>query len=287
MKHKLYKRCIFALALLLATSAIADAQISISKFEEDPSDTEGRISYRREKPQSGGELYALIKITTMLDCNGFYVPDFGPGAGMGEFDCSGGRVWMYAPAGATKISIRHNVAGSLESYPLPAPLKAGAVYLLELKSGTQRTYTEEQLGIGYLVVTGYVEGATIKIGDREEFMTGKRWTTSLPTGTYDYEISASGYETCRGKVLIKDEQMIEITVQMISSMGEISIHSADNGKIVIDNNLVATGNYQGRIATGLHSLIVEKDGHRPYRKSITVVAGKDQTIEVPVLKPIE
>jgi hypothetical protein len=358
MKHKLYKRCIFALALLLATSAIVDAQISISKFEEDPMDIEGRVDpSKREKPQSGGELYALIKVSTGLNCSDFYAPDCGQGSGVGEVDCSEGHVWMYAPAGATKISIKHKTGGSLESYPLPAPLKAGMVYLMTLISGTQRTFIDEQLGAGYIVVKGHVEGATIKIGGTEEIMTDKRWVKSLPLGTYEYEISASGYEPFPGKATIVEGQAYEVTVNMISSIGELSItslpetgasilidgklqnektpaviklnkgkyevtvtkelfkpakrtiqinpgkttpfeaelapnfavvsvHSADNGKIFIDNNLVATGNYQGRLKTELHTLIVEKDSHRPYKKSITVVTGKDQTIEVPALEPI-
>ncbi|MDR1416618.1 MAG: PEGA domain-containing protein [Prevotellaceae bacterium] len=355
-KRKAYKRWLFALSLLLAVGASVNAQMIMSKFEEDPLDQEAKLGSPRPHPNRSGELYALIKISTTLSCTDFMAPDFGTGAGMGEVECSEGRVWMYAPAGATKISIRHNVAGTVENHPLPS-LKAGTVYLMTLTSGTQRNIIDETLDVGRIAIDGFVEGATLKIGDVEEIMTGKRWVKSLRPGSYTYEISAYGYETDRGRIVVKQEETISLTVNMVSSIGEVSItstpeqgaailidgkmqavktpatisldkgnhsvtvtkefyksakqevrvksgeqtplsieltpnfavvsvRSADDGKIFIDNNLAATGSWQDRLEAGLHTLVVEKESHRPYKKSITVAVGKDQTLEVPALEPI-
>ncbi|MDR1416501.1 MAG: PEGA domain-containing protein, partial [Prevotellaceae bacterium] len=323
-KHKAYKQWLFALAMMLTAGASVNAQMSVTKFEK-TTDQEARIGSPRTNTNDG-KLYALIKITTDLTCTDFVNFNFG-GVGYGDIDCEKGT-WVYAPAGARRISINHKLAGSLENHDLPMTLEAGTVYVMELASGRQHTYLEHTSNIGYVTFEGHVIGATLKINNETEIMADAYWRKNLPAGAYDYEISAPNYETERGKVTVRGEEKTPVNIKMRSSLGEVritstpedgasiliddkmqdgkttpatielnkgkysitvtkkfykldkqevqvkagaqtqlnvelkpnfavvSVHSADNGKIFIDDNFVANGSWQDRLAAGPHRLRV-------------------------------
>ena len=122
--------------LFLSASLGVAGQMSVTQFDPLPHDLDAKVNYPRENPNDG-QLYALIKISTGLNCDGFTRFDFGS-VGYGEVDCTRGT-WVYAPASATRISIMHTLGGTLENYLLPAPLEAGRVYSMTLTGGRRKT----------------------------------------------------------------------------------------------------------------------------------------------------
>ena len=335
--------------------SITAQNISISAFKEDLLDQDARANFPRR--DHNNYLYSLIKIETSLNCDGFQTIDFGA-SGFGVIDCTKG-IWVYAPAGATRISITHNPAGSIVNYSLPVSLKAGTVYVMTLESARIITIKEENLNAGYLIIEGNVENAYIQIeNEKTELILNSRWTKTLNPGRYNFEITRAGYEIERGLFTIKSEESTVLKVTMISSSpGELKVNStpeqeaiiiidgirqtektpatfqlkagsyrvvvskelynetqqevqitggqtteinltltpnfaniniiaADDEKILIDGELKATNTWRGMLEAGLHTLVIEKESHRPYKSSIDVKAGNDRSLEIPALEPI-
>ena len=356
MWYKNYIGILLWIVVCLSVSGSIHAQnISITAFKEDLLDQDARANFPRR--DHNNQLYALIKIETALNCDGFQTIDFGA-PGFGIIDCTKG-IWVYAPAGATRISMLHNPAGSVVNYNLPASLRAGTVYVMTLEGGRIITRIEENLNAGYLIIEGNIENAYIKIeNENPELMLNNRWSKTLSPGRYNYEITRAGSETERGLFTIQQEENTVLRVQMISSSpGELKVSStpeqdaiviidgirqtkktpasfplnagdyrvvvskelykeaqqevkitggqtteitlpltpnfanihirpAENEKITIYGEMKTAGSWQGKLEAGLHTLVVEKESHRPYKSSIDVKAGNDRTLEIPALEPI-
>ena len=226
----------FLFILFLSASLGVAGQMSVTQFEPLPHDLDAKVNYPRENPNDG-QLYALIKISTGLNCDGFTRFDFGS-VGYGEVDCTRGT-WVYVPATASRISITHTLGGTLENYLLPAPLEAGRVYSMTLTGGRVYTHVEETLNVGYLSVDCNVPGATLRLGTQEpKVMTDMYYSTTIAPGTYDYEVTAVGYEPERGRITVQQEKNSQLTVRLVSSSGTLQVHSEPAGAaILVDGQL--------------------------------------------------
>ena len=254
--------------------------MSVTQFEPMPHDLDAKVNYKRENPNDG-QPYALIKISTGLNCDGFTRFDFGS-VGYGEIDCTHGT-WVYAPASASRVSITHTLAGTLENHLLPAPLEAGMVYSMTLEGGQVRTVREESLAAGFLVVECNVPGARVRIEANEpELMTGTRWSKTLPPGSYTYEISATGYEPERGRFNIRMEETTPVQVLLKSSNGTLRLASTPPGAAIFVNGQQRQERTPATLTLlkGSYHITLGKDLYKPTEQEVVIAPGEEQAVSI-------
>ncbi|MDR0541183.1 MAG: PEGA domain-containing protein [Dysgonamonadaceae bacterium] len=281
MKHVFVKTQWLVLFTFLLASISINAQITITSFEE-TIDQEARTSSPRR--DQNGNLYALIKISTSLNCSGFTQFDFGQ-IGFGEIDCANGHVWVYAPAQSTKVSIYHSAAGAKENYLFPVPLRSGTVYVMTIASGTARTVIDETPQGQFLVAQCNVAGATIDIRGqaRTEFKNGI-YQKFLPFGKYTYTVDAPRYLSDRGAFEITPNGKTTLQITLVPNF--VTVTLSGDGDIYLDEELKGAGQWTGELAAGTYRAEVRKPSHRSGFKTFTVEAGKDVKLALPAPEPV-
>jgi hypothetical protein len=220
MKNIFSKTKLLLLLLVLAATNV-NAQMTITEIKELPTQ-DARINYN--KKDDNGELYAIIKIRSELPCR-VLTFNFGSTLVPGGM-VSMGECWVYAPAGATKLSITNTDTKSSSPYKDFPALKAGCDYELILAGGSGRVVIDETLNSGILVVECTIEGAEISIDKKEaELFTGKIFKKILDPGNHTLVVKAYGYESETANFTIIAEQTHEEKITLRSSMGEVSINS--------------------------------------------------------------
>ncbi|GHV67900.1 hypothetical protein FACS1894199_14250 [Bacteroidia bacterium] len=142
---------IAGLSLVSLSMGLNAQNFDVSKFEETV-DSDARLAQVKDH---NDKLCAMIKIASSLDCNGFIGFDAG-NAQVVKSECENGLRFVFISPGATKLSIRHKTAGNKENYSFPTgPLEVGTVYLMTLKSETEKiieteAYKELKLGNEFL-----------------------------------------------------------------------------------------------------------------------------------------
>ena len=260
----------FLFILFLSASLGATGQMSVTQFDPLPHDLDAKVNYPR-KSKYDGQLYALIKISTGLNCDGFRRFDFGS-VGYGEVDCEHGT-WVYAPATASRISITHTVAGTMENYLLPAPLEAGMVYTMTLVGGRVYTHVEETLNVGYLSVECNVPGATLRL-------------------EYDYEVTAAGYEPERGRITVQQEKNSQLTVRLVSSNGTLQVHSEPAGAAILVDGQLQNAHTPATLTLlkGTHRVMLTKDLYKATEQEVTIQPGGTGEVHLalaPDFAPVE
>lgn len=264
--------------------------MSVTQFDPLPHDLDAKVNYPRENPNDG-QLYALIKISTGLNCDGFTRFDFGS-VGYGEVDCTRGT-WVYAPATASRISITHTLGGTLENYLLPAPLEAGRVYSMTLTGGRVYTHVEETLNVGYLSVDCNVPGATLRLGTQEpKVMTDMYYSTTIAPGTYDYEVTAVGYEPERGRITVQQEKNSQLTVRLVSSSGTLQVHSEPAGAAILVDGQLQNAHTPATLTLlkGTHRVMLTKDLYKATEQEVTIQPGGTGEVHLalaPDFAPVE
>ena len=112
-------------------------------------------------------------------------------------------------------------------------------------------------------------------------------TFPLNAGSYRVVVSKEWYKEAQQEVQITGGQITEINVPLMPNFATITIRSVGNETISIDGEVKATGNWQGKLKTGLHTLVVEKESRKSYKSTINVQAGNDQSLEIPELPAFE
>ncbi len=280
----------FLFILFLSASLGATGQMSVTQFDPLPHDLDAKVNYPRENPNDG-QLYALIKISTGLNCDGFTRFDFGS-VGYGEVDCEHGT-WVYAPATASRISITHTVAGTMENYLLPAPLEAGMVYTMTLVGGRVYTHVEETLNVGYLSVGCNVPGATLRLGTQDpKVMADTYYSTTITPGQYDYEVTAAGYEPERGRITVQQEKNSQLTVRLVSSNGTLQVHSEPAGAAILVDGQLHTARTPATLTLlkGTHRVMLTKDLYKTAEQEVTIQPGGTDEVRLtlaPDFAPVE
>ena len=283
MWYKNYIKILLWIVVCLSVSGSIHAQnISITAFKEDLLDQDARANFPRR--DHNNQLYALIKIETALNCDGFQTIDFGT-PGFGIIDCTKG-IWVYAPAGATRISMLHNPTGSVVNYSLPVSLRAGTVYVMSLTAKTTTTaVTEEEVTGNFFVARCWVEGASIEIqGFAREAFTDGAFIKFLPLGNYQYQVDAPLYQSFRGQFEITARDKTTTEIQLSSALASVTLRS--DGDIYINEEKKGVDLWTGRLTKGSYRVEVRKPSHRSATQIIEVEGGKDLDLKLPAPTPL-
>ena len=127
---------------------------------------------------------------------------------------------------------------------------------------------------------------TSEPSDAEVFLDGNSVGTTPETiadvkpGKHKIELKLNKYETWSREIDVGAAEEVSITAELVLEYGSITLDSEPaNAKIFLDNIEVATtpANLKS-VPHGTHSVEVRKDGYSAWKKSVTVVSGKEEVL---------
>lgn len=252
--------------------------MAISSFKLAENDLSAQAHATKQYDQNG-DVAALIKIET--NQTGFAFD--GGSLGITHVEQHTGEVWVYVPAGARKITIRHPQLETIRDYVYPIPIEAGRTYILKLTSDEVKTVVVPTIKQQFVVFNVEPTEAIIEFDGTmlETDSTGEA-SRLVKFGTYKFRISAPNYHTYVGSVIVNDpNNKVLCKVTMKAAFGRLKITSitSEGGSVYVDNLKVGTAPLTlDQIASGKHNVKIVKSGYKAYETAVVVTDG--QTTEL-------
>ena len=261
-------------------------QISVKSFEADPSDLTARMRGSSVEDQNG-TLCALIKVKTTEKGRWFFdVGMLGVRKTELQNENHPAEIWVYVPFGVTKISIQHDVYGSLDKWFFPCAIEKGCTYVMKLITGHVAPVIVHSFTQQYLVFNVTPKDAVVTVNDTLWPVTDGVAQKMVEFGDYEYRIEASNYHAEVGRVKVNDpNKKVTRDVALRPAFGYLKIVD-DNGillssSIYIDNANGADALRQPlKLSSGLHTLMVVHPKYKPYKRVITITDGETNTMVV-------
>ncbi len=141
--------------------------------------------------------------------------------------------------------------------------------------------TNQNQKFGSIQVTSKPEsGMAIFINDRNTGKVTPYTFEGLSAGEYQVKLVNQWYQSQTRKVVITDErtQLIAFTLRPI--FAELTLNTPFDAKIFVNNQLVGTSGWTGRVAEGICKVRVEKQGFKTKEFQLSIVAGKKEKVDV-------
>lgn len=270
------------LLLLTGISAVAQNNITVKSFAEDPNETTPRVHPVTDP--SSGDKCALI-IVTNVEAGGYHF-DFGGLYSKVEERTVGGRpaYLVYVAPGARRVTISNSNSsiGTLRDYRFSKGLAKATTYRMEL--GEIYLSTQKQ----YLEFTVSPTDAYLEVNGEPWALNSDGYVSkSVPFGTYNYMVKATDYHAEPGTVVVNDpNQAVKVNLRLRPAYGFLTVNGGDaleGANIYIDEKRVGTGNIiKTRLASGTHTLKISKDLYNPYQETV-VIKDNEETIIRPML----
>lgn len=121
----------------------------------------------------------------------------------------------------------------------------------------------------------------------------------LDPGEHEIVASAPGFSEWRQKVTVQPGAVTDLQIPALEKVvvkpvettpevheGTLKITSAPGSQILIDNDVVGTGTYEGKLKSGGHTLRIIAGGMRPYQSEVFIGDNESRTIDVPLEKEV-
>jgi hypothetical protein len=121
----------------------------------------------------------------------------------------------------------------------------------------------------------------------------------LDPGEHEIVASAPGFTEWRQKVTVQPGAVADLQIPALEKVvvkpvetvpevheGTLKITSAPGSQILIDNDVVGTGTYEGKLKSGGHTLRIVAGGMRPYQSEVFIGDNEARTIDVPLEKDV-
>ena len=118
-----------------------------------------------------------------------------------------------------------------------------------------------------------VTPASARILINQKEFTGKS-TIELTPGTYDLEISLTGYLSQRESIEIERGKTLSRSYTLIKNSGSLSLNITPSGAKVLINKEDYSGRSQIELAPGRYKIELSKSGYYPQSEAIRIVRGK-------------
>lgn len=156
------------------------------------------------------------------------------------------------------------------------------------KENAQKLKIKLKQAFGYLTVNAPKEydGANVYVDGN---LIGQLPIRNYHVGSNRHEIMVYKklFEPYNQVVNISDSAFVEITPHFEPNYGITTLTVADKGAQIFDNGeLIATGNFNGRLEAGEHNIEVRKVSHYPTSKQLTVKKGEKIELALESPKPI-
>lgn len=244
----------------------------VLSFEEELNDLSA-VKYERKDVND--QKCAIIKVYTNLSGLNFETR-----LGIeGDVITKTGEFWIFVSPKEKMLKIVKNGYIPLE-YAIPINVESSKVYKLTLTGGAnQNPAVAEDLKTEFVVFETNPNGASVYINDKLKGITPL--TIPLQEGNYLCKIELSLHKVVEFDLDITAGNTINVfkTLEELEIYGNINVSSDDFAEIYIDNQMVGTGRYAGRIIEGVHIVELRAQNYKTFIKEILVVAKRDYNIE--------
>ena len=138
---------------------------------------------------------------------------------------------------------------------------------------------------GFLKVESQPEDAILYIDDermgRTPYVSGR-----LMSGEYSVKVVKEMYKPAEQKVVVTDGETTVTVMNMVANFVNVTVKTDSQSDIYLDNEYKGKGTWNGRLPEGAHYVEARKASHQTSAKNISLVLGKDVTIEIEAPKPI-
>lgn len=106
----------------------------------------------------------------------------------------------------------------------------------------------------------------------------------VSSGENRVQLRSIWYEHQAKNVTVKDEETTTINFQMIPAYANVTINANPSANIMVNNERKGSAKWEGRLTMGVYNILAEKEKYYSQTRSIEIVPGKDQHIDIE-LKP--
>lgn len=167
------------------------------------------------------------------------------------------------------------------TYRVEMPLyhtEAGTIEITDAKKELKVTLKP---AFGTLQVTSTPEStATVIIDGKEQSQTTPCLSEALPSGEHTVQVIKEMYQPTVQKTTVIDGQTTKLDFVLKPNFAELTISAPVDATVYVNNQQKSIGTWIGRLNTGIYSLEVQRDKHRPAKQDIEVKAGDKRVVDL-------
>ena len=139
---------------------------------------------------------------------------------------------------------------------------------------------------GFLKVTSSPEnGATVFINNNKVGTTPYT-SERLQSGSYNVRVMKEMFSLSEKSFLVKDNETTVANMVLNPNFATLSLNTDPASDIFIDGELVAKGQWNGRLSSGTHLVEARKPSHRNSSLKVNLSNGENKTLTIPNPEPI-
>ena len=269
------KYCLLTILFVTSIFTATAQKMSVESFELLETDITA-ITGSTMKLDQNGDKCALIKIQTTQKGFMFDVGTLGVVDVVEQNAEHPSEIWLYVPHGVKKISIQHNVLGSITNYDLGLSVQKAKTYLLKLTTDQVNTLVVDYENRQYLLIDVNPNNADCYInGLKQQSTYNGKYELLLPFGTHTYRISAPNYHHEDGQVQINNKNnKHHLSVNLKPAFGFLTLNATSEtmgAEVSLDG--VKIGQlpiFQYQVKSGKHKLTISKALYNSYSTDITM-----------------
>jgi formylglycine-generating enzyme required for sulfatase activity len=228
---------------------------------------------------ANGDLTALIKVVTAE--TGFEFE--GGSLGIAKVEPKTAEVWVYVPAGARTLTIKHPQLGILRNYAYPVAIEAGNVYEMKLTHGElEVTVKERQIVTEFVIITSEPSGADVYLNNEPVGKTP--FQAEKPEGRYEWRVVRDLYLAEAGVFELKSGEKQKLSLQLKPNYGTLEVISVPEAGATIAVNGFKTGKSTPatleEVPSGEQTLTLTHAWYETTTQKVTVVAGKSEQVRI-------
>ena len=273
------KRIVIIFSLLIATLSLYAQELTVKRMEVAPMDLSASTQPRNDK---NGNACALVKVQLATPGASF------EGNVIGDAEFKEGEYWVYMSEGSYMLNIKHKsfvpLFVNFRDYNIKK-VEGKTTYLLTLLLPQAGNVIVDD-GMRYLVLEVVPGNATVLVDGKQREVKNGTAKVRLPQGEHSYSVSAVGYASKQGTVVVGNEKK-QIAVTLESAIATLNVICATDGAdIYVNDELRGRTPWNGTLLGGDYLVEARKEGYRPTQKSISLKDSESQTVNLPALQMI-
>lgn len=269
------KLLLLFVAVFLSMAASAQLHVKENSFKQIPGFVNNHAEYQTDDNEVPFSVI-VIKLSNITDQQARQLEFRGDMQTYFEIEYKKGEVWLYTSWYASYIKISHPDFSSVE-FQLPFDMAKGKGYeiVLENKSSTlQEGYASIS------IITRPEDGAYVTLNGTVMSSTTPYKNPRIHSGRYTITVSKEFYRSVTQTVDIEANENKIIEIDMPLDAAYITFKADNETKVYVDDELLSTGGWTGRMIAGAYSVRYEKDKHKSVTKTIVVKPGQDMDVEL-------
>ena len=268
--------------MLLFSLSLSAQKLTAESMELLPNDaTASMEDFQRQ--DLNGNYAGVVKV--MLAVNG---ATFEGGGVLEQRKHMDGEYWVWLAKDSKRIKV--HAPGYL-------PLELNFYHDYKFMIESKRTYklvltvpssglVQQDDGMQYLLVNVTPIDATVKVDGKLQQNVNGVAKAILPPGTHTYEVSAVGYASKSGSVVMSTHKE-EVSVRLESLMARLDVKCPTSGaQVYVNDDLMGTVPWAGSLYANYYKVEVRKDGYRSQSQTVNLSEKESRTLDFPALSAI-